>query len=115
MRSARHAGQFALDFAAPRPRRVETPIARRADPRTSHLAATHVTATGKRAQQQDLTAAAVRDLPGRTSHELAKHTKLDRHMLARRLSECVTAGTVRKGPSRTCSITGRQALTWLPT
>lgn len=94
-------------------RRVETPIARRTDAASSHEAARHITTTGKRAYQQQVTAA-VRAFPGRTSFELAMATDLDRHMVARRLPECVTAGTVRKGEPKRCSITGRLALTWEP-
>lgn len=41
-------------------------------------------------------------------------TNIDRYVLARRLPECVTGNTVRKGAMKTCSITGRQALTWWP-
>ncbi|WP_291774875.1 winged helix-turn-helix domain-containing protein [Luteibacter sp.] len=109
------AAQLALDFAPPRPRQVETPAARRTDPKTSHLAADQITASGKRGQQQAQAIAAVRAFPGMTSFELAMRTNLDRYMLARRLPECVTAGSVRKDEPRTCSITGRLATTWFPT
>jgi hypothetical protein len=115
MASPLRADQLAFDFAAPRARQVETPAARRTDPHTSHLAAEQITASGQRGQQQAQAIAAVRAFPGKTSFELAMETKLDRYMLARRLPECVTAGAVRKGPARTCSITGRQATTWFPT
>jgi hypothetical protein len=107
------AAQFGFDFARP-PRRVETPAARRSDPVTSHQAAEHVTRSGVRGQQQAQAAAAVRAFPGCTSFELAMRTDIDRYVMARRLPECVTAGVVRKGPARTCSITRRQALTWFP-
>lgn len=109
-----NAAQFGFEFAAPRMRRVETPAARRTDPESSHLAAEHVTRSGKRGLQQAQATAAVRSFPGCTSFELALKTDIDRYTLARRLPECVTAGTVRKGEQRTCSITGRQALTWWP-
>lgn len=114
MPAVARADQMAFDFTAPRVRVVETPAARRTDPATSHLAAEHVTSSGKRGQQQAQATAAVRAMPGLTSFELAMKTNLDRYMLARRLPECVTAGTVRKGHVRTCSITGRQAMTWFP-
>lgn len=100
-------------FAMP-PRRVETPIARKSDPVSSHLAAAEITASGTRAHQQAQTIAAVRAYPGRTSQELAELTQIDRYTLARRLPECVTAGAVRKGEQRACSVTGRLALTWWP-
>jgi hypothetical protein len=114
MSSGAPSRQMPFDFATPRARQVETPAARRTDPSTSHLAAEQITASGQRGQQQAQATAAVRAMPGLTSFELAMKTRLDRYMLARRLPECVTAGTVRKGEAKTCSITGRQALTWWP-
>lgn len=101
-------------FAQPRPRAVATPAARRTDPESSHQAAEIHTLSGKRAHQQDQAAAAVRQFPGRTSFELAMRTHLDRYMLARRLPECEVAGRVRRGNQRTCGITGRMAMEWLP-
>lgn len=101
-------------FALPAPIRVETPAARRTDPVTSHQAAETLTRTGERAHLQHLTAAAVRQYPGRTSQELAALTKIDRYTLARRLPECETAKTVRRGEPRECTITKRNALTWWP-
>lgn len=101
-------------FAIP-VRRVETPIARKTDPTSSHLAAAEITASGARAHQQAQTIAAVRTYPGRTSQELAELTQIDRYTLARRLPECVTAGAVRKGEQRACAVTGRLALMWWPT
>jgi len=110
------AGAAQLDFNFSTPcRRVETPAARRTDPHTSHLAAEQITTDGTRGQQQAQAIAAVRAFPGQTSFELALKTDLDRYMLARRLPECITGGAVHKGDARTCSITGRQALTWWPT
>jgi hypothetical protein len=99
-------------FSQPAPRRVETPIARASDPESSHLAAKEITASGKRAHQQAQTIAAVRQYPGRTSQELCELTGICRYALARRLPECVTAGAVRKGIQRRCSVTGKTALTW---
>lgn len=93
---------------------VATPAARRTDPESSHQAAEIHTLSGKRAHQQDQAAAAVRQFPGRTSFELALCTDLDRYMLARRLPECETAGRVRRGPMRACTVTGRLAMEWLP-
>lgn len=49
-----------------------------------------------------------------TSFELALLTDLDRYMLARRLPECETAGRVRRGAMRRCTVTGRLAMEWLP-
>lgn len=115
-----NAAQFGFDFARPgwpvetNARVVHTPAARNSDPVTSHQAADHITRSGKRGQQQAQAIAAVKAFPGLTSFELAMRTDIDRYVMARRLPECVTAGAVRKGPARTCSITGRQALTWWP-
>jgi hypothetical protein len=95
--------------------RIETPAARNSDPETSHLAAEQHTRSGKRAHQQHLATAAVRAFPGKTSFELAMATGLDRFMLARRLSECETAGTVKRGVAVECTVTRRKALSWWPT
>lgn len=103
-----------LDLFAQRSRIVATPAARRRDPVSSHLAAAHITRSGKRGAQQDQAIAAVRQFPGCTSFELAMRTHLDRYMLARRLPECEVAGRVRRGNQRTCGITGRMAMEWLP-
>ena len=100
-------------FAMP-PRRVETPIARKSDPASSHLAAAEVTASGKRQQQIGLVIDLVRKFPGLTSMELAGMSGEDRYMIARRLPEALTAGAIRKGEQRACSVTGRLALTWWP-
>lgn len=94
--------------------RIETPAARGTDPETSHEAAEHVTKTGARAAQQRMAANAVDCYPGLTSMELAVRTGLCRFMLARRLPECRTAGTVRMGIARPCSRTGRTAHEWHP-
>ncbi len=94
--------------------RVHTPASRRTDPESSHAAALHITRTGKRGAQQDQAAAAVRHYPAHTSFELALLTDLDRYMLARRLPECETAGRVRRGRMRHCTVTGRLAMEWLP-
>lgn len=95
-------------------RAIETPAARRTDPVTSHLAAAEVTGSGVRADQQRRAAAAVRQWPGCTSMELALKAHQDRYAVARRLPECVVAGSVRKGPTKRCPISGRLALTWFP-
>ncbi len=103
-----------LDLFAQRSRIVATPAARRRDPVSSHLAAAHITRSGKRGAQQDQATAAVRQFPGHTSFELAMLTELDRYMLARRASECEAAGRIRRGELRRCSVSGRTALTWWP-
>lgn len=93
---------------------VQTPAFRATDPETSELAAIEITASGERKRQQDATAEAVRKHPGKTSHELAQVTGLNRYALARRLPECVTGKEVVKGAARTCAVSGRKAVTWWP-
>lgn len=94
-------------------RTIETPASRSSDPITSYLAEKHVNCTGLRGRQQRQATAAVKCYPGRTSAELAATTGLCRFMLGRRLSECETAGAVCRGDHRQCTISGRQAVTWL--
>lgn len=106
--------QLAMVFEQPQPIRVETPAARASDPVTSHLAAEEHTRSGKRGHQQSQAAAAVKALPGRTSFELALATDICRFVLARRLPECVTGGSVLKGAPKHCSVTGKLAVTWWP-
>lgn len=97
-----------------RGRRVETPAARATDPATSHSAAEDVTRSGQRATNQRIVASTVAAHPGCTSRELTLYCSLDRYEIARRMSECVTAGTVARGKSRECAIGKRAATTWQP-
>ena len=104
-----------IDMFQPRkPMTVATPAARTTDPHTSHLAAEEITASGARQQQIGVAIAAVRAHPGHTSMELANLTGHDRYMLARRLPDAETARAVSKGEARTCTISGRKAVTWNP-
>lgn len=91
---------------------IQTPAARANDPDTSHLAETHINRSGLRGRQQRQAAAAVRCYPGRTSAELAEITGIDRHRLAKRLPECETAGAVRRGDKRQCSVSHLMAIVW---
>lgn len=93
---------------------VQTPAARRTDPNASHDAAEHVTLSGARAKQQAIAATAVKQYPGLTSLELSQRARIDRYMLARRLPECITARTVKRGQERRCAVSGRLACTWHP-
>lgn len=93
------------------------PIARRRDPSTSHESAEHITKNGSRARQQNATLDLVRRFPGHTSAELAVKSELaggdiDRWTAARRLPELRKAWLVKTGEARSCSISGRRALTW---
>lgn len=93
---------------------IASPAARNTDPLSSHIAAEEVTVSGKRAFQQQTTAAAVKRYPGKTSRELSVLLKLDRHMLGRRLSECEEEGLVRRGAMRKCGVSKKLATTWFP-
>jgi predicted transcriptional regulator len=110
--------QLALILFPPESRRmrslVATPAARTTDPSSSHDAAEHITRNGTRAQQQAQTIAAIRAYPGKTMQELAELTGHCRWMLGRRVSECETAGAVRRMPKRKCTVTGRRAEPWEP-
>jgi hypothetical protein len=93
---------------------VQTPAARSTDPNSSHDAEAHINATGVRKRHQIMTAAAVKTFPGLTSLEISEKAHICRYLLARRLPECVTAGTVIRGQERRCSVSGRLATTWHP-
>lgn len=59
---------------------------------------------------------AVRSWPDSTSQELASRSgEGDPRRLNRRLSELVALGFVKKGATRKCSVTGRQAAPYSPT
>lgn len=88
------------------------PAARNTDPHTSHAADEFMTASGRRAAQQQMTVKAVECYPGLTSLELSDKTSMDRYVLARRLPECERDFAVKRGPSRRCTISGRDAVTW---
>ena len=88
--------------------------ARNTDPATSHAAA-HKTEDGGRAgAQRKACLAEVQKNQGKTAAEIAKATGLERHVPSRRLPELRVAGSVKNGPARICSVTGRMSLTWLP-
>lgn len=105
---------WALIQSGYRPMRVETPAARASDAPSSHAAADEADQSGRRHRHQRIVAAVVATHPGCTSRELAGHCDLERHEIARRLPELVTAGDVVKGEARTCSIGQRLATTWWP-
>lgn len=89
------------------------PIASPNDPISSHLAASEVTVSGRRARQCQEVLAAVKKWPGRTSAELAQLAGLDRHLVARRLPDLEHRLLIRKGPMRECLVSGRKAVTWV--
>ena len=86
--------------------------ARKSDPLSSHLAASE---NSKRRPEQTLdTARLVNKLPGRTSAELAFMTGGDRYVIGRRCPDAERMGLIVRGDMKTCSISGRLALTWWP-
>lgn len=87
--------------------------ARNTDPSTSHLAAAHMVNSGALHHQQGRALEAVKSHPGFTSNELSRVTGICRFELARRLPEVAEAGLVIRGAPRRCTISGRQACTWL--
>jgi len=93
---------------------VQTPAARRTDPDTSHEADEAVTRSGRRHTQREKVADALTRWPGRTTAELAEKMGTDRYMVARRMSECETAGDALRGQKRRCNSTGKTAETWWP-
>lgn len=93
---------------------ASTPMSRRSDPVTSHLAAAEHMARGKRGQHVAAVVEAVRKHPGNTSAELAPLCGLERHETARRTADAEHAGAIRKGEARKCTTSGRLAVTWWP-
>lgn len=89
------------------------PLARTADPTTSHDAARGIVPHLGALQQA--AADAVRRWPGRTATELAVNAgHPDPRVFNRRLGECERLGTVRRGEARACRATNRRAATWWP-
>lgn len=91
---------------------IETPASRLTDPEPSHEAEAHINASGVRKRHQIMTARAVEMFPAMTSLEISEKAHICRYLLARRLPECETAGTVIRGQVRRCSVSGRLAATW---
>ena len=95
------------------------PIAANADPETSHLSAREHARSGRLGAECQRVLSALahwpanRTYPGPTSRELAEWAGMDRHMVAKRLSDLETAGHVRKDATRKCSRSGRLAVTWV--
>ena len=90
---------------------VQTPHSRNSDPITSHLSGEEIARSGARASQQSRVFFMVATEEGSTSAELADSFDELRHMVARRLPE-LEGVYLKKGERRTCSISGRKAVTW---
>lgn len=91
-----------------------TTLTRTDDPATSREAAALMDATGTAAKHAAACLAEVRRLPGQTAAEIAKAIGLERHEPSRRLPELRTAGQVRNGTSRVCTVVGHRSMTWWP-
>jgi hypothetical protein len=86
---------------------------RRNPPATSRQAFREVTVSGERGRAKRELVSWLRSQDQLlTSFEIARATGGDRHAVARRLPDCEKDGTVRRGPSRKCSVTGRPSITW---
>lgn len=93
--------QLSLRLPAP-PRRQARSMARRTDGPGSHEAARLQVETGTAENDRQRVLEALRAHPGVTSKELAERAGLDRYLTARRLPECLKAGTAARtegGPS----------------
>ena len=88
------------------------PASKGGDSYTSDLAEERVTKLGVRQEQCRIVYELLQKHIGFTSKELAKISKLDRHMIARRLPDLLNVGKVRKGKKRKCSIARSLADTW---
>lgn len=88
-----------------------TPNYRSNDPPTSALAGQTIEASGTARQQRRQCLEAVAAMPGLTAREIEAHIGIKAH---KRLPELRAAGLIRNGPARTCSVSGRLALTWDP-
>lgn len=83
---------------------------RRCSPPTSALAERHVQACGCAKRHRELCLAVVTRLPGLTAREIEARIGIKAH---KRLPELRADKLVRNGPARACTISGRQAMTWL--
>ncbi len=92
------------------------PLAASSDPISSHIAAAEITSSGRRASQKAEIVAWLRTQERPlTSMEIAQAAILDRHLVARRLPDLERDGLVERGPMRSCTASGRPAITWKAT
>jgi len=83
---------------------------RSSDPETSALAGHQMEVSGSARQQRALCLAAVTETPGLTAREIEARLGIKAH---KRLPELRADGLVANGDTRTCTVSGRQAMTWL--
>jgi hypothetical protein len=106
MHDLAHSGQLPL-FNLP-----STPLARPADPSTSHEAADHIDATGVRSRMMRLALDLITANPGRAAAELEEMSGFHDGAVRKRLNDLRHAGRAKVGEPRTCAVTGRRAKTW---
>ena len=87
-------------------------LARNTDPDSSHLVANWLDAEGISFKQCEKVLMALKNFEGTTSAELAKRSKFDRHLVARRLSDLKNKNLVYQGESKKCSVNNRSSVTW---
>jgi len=80
---------------------------------TSRLAFQDVTISGVRGRhKRELVAWLRSQSVMMTSAEIAREFGIERHAAARRLPDAENDGTVKHGPVRVCTVTGRPSITW---
>lgn len=84
---------------------------RNTDPHTSAMAGREIESSGSARRHRAMCFDAVQRLPGLTAREIEDELGIKAH---KRLPELRKANLVRNGPARSCTVSGRQALTWLP-
>jgi hypothetical protein len=87
------------------------PNHRNADPPTSMLAGQEAEANGSARRHRAICFETVMQTPGLTAREIEDRLGIKAH---KRLPELRRTGMVRNGEARTCSVSGRLALTWHP-
>lgn len=89
------------------------PLARTADPQTSHEAAAQITHSGARTSQKTrLLEFLLAGCVPLTAHEISRAGNFEHAMVHKRLPDLAHDGRVRKLPARVCRVTGTAALTW---
>ncbi|MEO2046454.1 MAG: hypothetical protein ABGX16_07760 [Pirellulales bacterium] len=89
-------------------------LARTSDPVTSQQAADQIDTDGTLANMTRHVLELVRANPGSTGRELDELSDTTDGQAHKRLSELERDCQVRRGDSRQCKISGRQAATWWP-
>jgi hypothetical protein len=99
----------------PAPQRTvnRAPIAAKADPITSLLAAQNLTLSGARSAKKRRLVEFLRTCrEPLTSLEISRALDLERHDVAKRLPDARRDGHLQNGPMRNCRVSGRLGVTW---